>query len=257
LDGVRRVPNLFLCHGAGSNGKSAFQTLVSLTLGDYATTLQPEALCKKTSAEQFHKVVSHRRWIAVGEPVSGASLVADSVSLLLESLPAHVFLFTCDLPGLKAEDALWSHIRVLPFETTFSTDPEFVASGEALEADLHLQSKLPLWRKAFLSLLVDRFATATSSVPRDEPAKVREATLLYRTKNESLKRFIGDCLIPDESAPPLDSKTVRSLARRWRDDHPCDLKDSEILEKLLGPDGVLRRMRIRWPDFTPAAGQVD
>jgi len=243
LDGVRRVPNLFLCQGAGSNGKSAFQTLVTLTLGDYATTLPPETLCKRTTADQFHKLVGHRRWIAVGEPDLSASLNASSVAVLLESLPAHVFLFTCDLPGLKADDALWSHVRVLPFETTFSTDVALVASGSAQRADLHLQSKLPLWRKAFLSLLVDRFAGATREA-RAEPAKVLQNTLHYRMRYDPIKQFVHDCLVPDTEAPPLEAAALRELVRRWRltPTGSNELKEAEILGRLVGTSGV----RPRW-----------
>jgi phage/plasmid-associated DNA primase len=243
LDGVRRVPNLFLCHGAGSSGKSAFQTLVSLTLGDYAATLPPETLCKKTTADQFHKLVAHRRWIAVGEPDLSASLNAGSVDLLLKSLPAHVFLFTCDLPGLKADDALWSHVRVLPFEATFSTDAELVASGAAQAADLHLQSKLPLWRKVFLSLLVDRFAAATREA-RAEPAKVLQNTLRYRMRYDPIKQFVHDCLVPDETAPPLEAAALRQLVRQWHraPTGSTELKESEILGRLTGTSGV----RPRW-----------
>ena len=243
LDGVRRVPNLFLCHGAGSSGKSAFQTLVTLTLGDYATTLPSETLCKKTTAEQFHKLVAHRRWIAVGEPDLSASLNAGSVALLLKSLPAHVFLFTCDLPGLKADDALWSHVRVLPFESTFSTDPELVATGSVRAADLHLQTKLPLWRKAFLSLLVDRFTGATREA-RAEPAKVLQTTLRYRMRYDPIKQFVHDCLVPDAEAPPLEASTLRPLVRRWRltPTGSNELKEAEILGRLVGTSGV----RPRW-----------
>jgi hypothetical protein len=243
LDGVRRVPNLFLCHGAGSSGKSAFQTLVTLTLGDYATTLPHETLCKKTTADQFHKLVAHRRWIAVGEPDLSASLNAGSVDLLLKSLPAHVFLFTCDLPGLKADDALWSHVRVLPFDATFSTDPDLVASGSARAADLHLQSKLPLWRKAFLSLLVDRFVGATREV-RAEPAKVLQTTLHYRMRYDPIKQFVHDCLVPDAEAPPLEAVALRELVRRWRltPTGSNELKEAEILGRLVGTSGV----RPRW-----------
>lgn len=243
LDGVRRVPNLFLCHGPGSSGKSAFQTLVTLTLGDYATTLPPETLCKKTTADQFHKLVAHRRWIAVGEPDLSASLNAGSVAVLLESLPAHVFLFTCDLPGLKADDALWSHVRVLPFNATFSTDPELVASGSARPADLHLQNKLPLWRKAFLSLLVDRFGGATREA-RAEPAKVLQTTLHYRMRYDPIKQFVHDCLVPDAEAPPLEAAALRDLVRRWRltPTGSNELKEAEILGRLVGTSGV----RPRW-----------
>jgi len=235
LDGVRRVPNLFLCKGAGSNGKSAFQTLVSLTLGDYATAIQPELLCKKTTTDQFRKGIAHHRLIAVGEPVLGSALNATTVGTLLSVTAAHVFLFTCELPVLKADDALWSHIRVLPFETTFTTDPEVIASGAAMEADLHLQRKMPLWRNAFLSLLIDRFASAVGE-PRPEPTKVLHATLAYRVHSDPIQRFVAECLLPDETAPPLDAPVLRALLRRWRLSSPAagDLKDAEILARLVG-----------------------
>ena len=243
LDGICRVPNLFLCLGDGSNGKSAFQTLVSLTLGDYATAVSPEALCKKTSKDQFLKMAAHRRWLAVGEPDLSSSLNAGAVSTLLETVPAHVFLFTCELPRLKADDALWSKIRVLPFEGKFVDELE-------TKPDRRLQEKLPLWRKAFLSLLVDRFYSATHQV-RAEPSKVLRATALYRTKNDPFQQFLKDCFVRDEAAPPIDIRVLKSLARSWRlgpgpgpgPGNPDassrnDLKDTEVLSRLFGVRGL-------------------
>ena len=254
LDGVRRVPNLFLCHGTGSNGKSAFQTLVSLTLGDYATTLQGEMLCKKTTTEQFNKVIQHRRWLAVGEPVLGTALHAATVATLLESSAAHVFLFTCELPVLKTDDAGWSRVRVLPFETRFHHgDGDGLAGSTTTKpADLHLQSKLPTWRKAFLSLLIDRFHSAVREA-RAEPAKVRDATVLYRVRNDPFQQFVRESFVVDEGALPLDAAALRYVARQWRALPPGgtrDVKDSEILTRLAG----VRGLRPRWRE--PVAGFI-
>lgn len=254
LDGVRRVPNLFLCHGTGSNGKSAFQTLVSLTLGDYATTLQGEMLCKKTTTEQFNKVIQHRRWLAVGEPVLGTALHAATVATLLESSAAHVFLFTCELPVLKTDDAGWSRVRVLPFETRFhhGDGDSLVGSTTTKPADLHLQRKLPTWRKAFLSLLIDRFHSAVREA-RAEPAKVRDATVLYRVRNDPFQQFVRESFVVDEGALPLDAAALRYVARQWRALPPGgtrDVKDSEILTRLAG----VRGLRPRWRE--PVAGFI-
>ena len=253
LDGVSRFPNLFLCHGSGSNGKSAFQSLVELTLGDYAKTIQSEMLCRKTHPESLTKVVGGSRWIAVGEPPHGSSLCVASVNHLLEGMPAHVFLFTCELPSLKADDALWSRIRVIPFVTTFvakkgettdkTTDKTTDgASEDCIEQDIHIQSKLPRWRTAFLSLLVDRFSAATG-LARAEPDRVSDATLLYRRANDPFKQFVSEYLIPDDEAPPLDSVGLRKLYREFRTHHKCDLKESDILERLLEADGFLHGFR--------------
>ena len=242
LTGAPGVSTLFLCQGPGSNGKSAFQTLVTLTLGDYATTMQGEMLCKKTSTDQFRKVVDHRRCIAVGEPVLGTPLNAASLATLLDAVTAHVFLFTCEHPLLKGTrpedggDALWSRIRVVPFESTFSTDE----APSTEPADLHLQTKLPQWRKAFLALLVDRLTRP----PPDIPAKMREATSLYNAKNNPIQQFVRTCFAADETAPLLGPKAVRALWREWRLSNPTDVKEAEVQSRLLGPDGFLRGHRV-------------
>ena len=248
LDGVSRFPNLFLCHGSGSNGKSAFQSLVELTLGDYAKSLQAEMLCRKTQPDSLTKVVGGSRWIAVGEPPHGSSLCVASVNHLLEGMPAHVFLFTCELPLLKADDALWSRIRVIPFMTTFvarNGTRDGTRNGDTsdcIEQDIHIQSKLTRWRTAFLSLLVDRFSAATG-LARAEPDRVSDATLLYRRANDPFKKFVSEYLIPDDETPPLDSVGLRKLYREFKTHHKCDLKESELLERLLEADGFLYGFR--------------
>jgi phage/plasmid-associated DNA primase len=234
IDGIRRTPNLFLCHGTGSNGKSAFQSLVEMTLGDYATTLQAEILCRKSQLESIKRQVAGKRWIGVGEPVPGASLHVGTLTNLLESNVAHAFLFTCELPSLKAEEAFWAKVRVLPFLTTFGT-------GQ-VAPDLHLQQKLPTWRTAFLSLLIGRMAAATA-YPRVEPERVTQATLQYRRANDPFLQFVSEYLIPtDDPTLILTPPELRSLWREFRKAKALgppglsggDLKESDVLERLRG-----------------------
>jgi putative DNA primase/helicase len=239
IDGVRRTPNIFLCHGLGSNGKSAFCSLVTMTLGDYATTMQAEVLCRKSQLDTIKHQIAGVRWIGVGEPVSGAALHAGTLSTLLDSNVSHAFLFTCELPSLKADDAFWSQVRVIPFLTKFgpgSTPP-----------DLDLQQKLPQWRTAFLALLVSRM-TAATAFPRAEPERVLQATFLYRKANDPFQQFIGDYLFPAEGA----IITATELRNHWREFRKTkslgpvlsgDLKESDVLERLLGADGIARGYR--------------
>jgi phage/plasmid-associated DNA primase len=248
LDGVRRTPNLFLCHGQGSSGKSAFQSLVEMTLGDYATTVQPEILCRKSQLEAIRHQVAGRRWIGVGEPSPGSSLHVGTLQTLLESHAAHVFLFTCELPPLKADDAFWKKVRVLPFLTVFA-DPGSTSAEWTVPRDLHLQEKLPGWRSAFLALLISRF-TAATAFPRAEPDRVHDATLLYRRTNDPYMQFVSEYLIPDDDAPLIAPSTLRALWREFRKSKalgpvlPGDLKESDVLERLVDSDGYMRGFAI-------------
>ena len=235
IDGVRRTPNLFLCHGLGSNGKSAFSSLVEMTLGEYATTMGAEALCRKSQLDAIKPLVAGARWIGVGEPVSGAALHMGTLTNLLDSNVAHLFLFTCELPSLKADDAFWSKVRVIPFLTTF-------ASSGSTEPDLELRQKLPRWRTAFLSLLVSR-VTAATACARAEPERVLQATRSYRRANDPFQQFISEYLIPTEDA----TLTPTELRNHWREFRTTkslgktgDPKESDVLERLVGSDGLVR-----------------
>ena len=242
IDGVRRTPNLFLCHGSGSNGKSAFQSLVAMTLGDYATTMAAENLCRKSHLSGLQSQIAGVRWIGASDP--GGALHVGTLQHLLESIAAHVFLFTNELPPLKADDAFWSQVRVIPFLTTFGTD--------AATPDLHLQQKLPTWRVAFLSLLVNRL-TAATAYPRAEPERVLQATQAYRKANNPFQQFVSEYLIPvDEPAgKPVTRSELRMLWREFRSAKslgpvlPGDLKESDVLERLVGADGCVRGYAIR------------
>jgi len=242
IDGVRRTPNLFLCYGSGSNGKSAFQSLVEMTLGDYAKTMAGENLCRKSQLSGLQSQLAGVRWIGASDPTGG--LHAGTLQHLLESIVAHVFLFTTELPPLKADNAFWSQVRVIPFLTTFGTD--------AATPDLHLQQKLPTWRVAFLSLLVNRLSAATAC-PRAEPERVLQATQAYRKANDPFQQFIGEYLIP--AGEPVGKPATRSELRMlWREFRLAkslgpvlsgDLKESDVLDRLVGADGFLRGYIIR------------
>jgi phage/plasmid-associated DNA primase len=243
IDGVRRTPNLFLCYGSGSNGKSAFQSLVEMTLGDYAKTMAGESLCRKSHLSGLQSQLAGVRWIGASDPGAGA-LHAGTLQHLLESIVAHVFLFTNELPTLKADDAFWSQVRVIPFLTTFGTD--------AATPDLHLQEKLPTWRVAFLSLLVNRL-TAATAYPRAEPERVLHATQAYRKANDPFQQFVSEYLIPagEPAGKPIARSELRMLWREFRSAKslgpvlPGDLKESDVLERLVGADGCLRGYAIR------------
>ena len=242
IDGVRRTPNLFLCYGPGSNGKSAFQSLVEMTLGDYAKTMGGESLCRKSHLSGIQPQLAGVRWIGASDPVG--ALHAGTLQYLLDSVVAHVFLFTCELPPLKADDAFWLQVRVIPFLTTFGTD--------ATTPDLHLQRKLPTWRVAFLSLLVNRL-TAATAFPRPEPERVLHATQAYRKSNDPFQQFVSEYLIPavEPIGKPVTRSELRTLWREFRSAKslgpvlPGDLKESDVLERLVGADGCLRGYAIR------------
>jgi phage/plasmid-associated DNA primase len=249
IDGVRRTPNLFLCYGPGSNGKSAFQSLVEMTLGDYAKTMGGESLCRKSQLSGIQPQLAGVRWIGASDP--GGALHVGTLQHLLESIVAHVFLFTNELPALKADDIFWSQVRVIPFLTTFGSE------SHATAPDLHLQQKLPTWRVAFLSLLVNRL-TAATAFPRPEPERVLQATQAYRKANDPFQQFVSEYLIPAVE-PVLGTPARKPVARSelrllWREFRlakslgpvlPGDLKESDVLERLLGSNGYLRGYVIR------------
>ena len=229
LFGNRRQPNILVFQGDGGNGKTALQTLLESTFGEYYTTLTPSLLSRKTvSSETVERQVDGRRIVHFTEPdgkIHGAFLKA----LLEDPTSSAVPFLTCNtLPHLVCSDnSVWSRIRVLPHTSVFcgATPLPGLADGHTVfPADLELKAKLLRWRIPLLGLLVHNITMEVR-----EPECVLNRTAEYRRRYDPYYKFITT-IFPREGT--IELKQLRGLIRVWKARTNEDVKEHDILDQV-------------------------
>jgi putative DNA primase/helicase len=167
----------FICMiGNGSNGKSAIETLMTHTFGDYAGRLRTETLTQVRPSLHTWKrdIVSaeDKRYITVSEPDEGQKLHVPTLLSMCEGAPVFlrspsseeekvaikgtVFVTCNTFPALRhVNAAFWNHVLVIPHTSKFleAGNPLLDPSKHIWERDVDLAEKLLVWRTPFLSLL--------------------------------------------------------------------------------------------------------
>jgi len=229
LFGNKKQPHILMFQGDGSNGKSALQTLLEGTFGEYYTTVTPSLLSRKSvSSETVERQVGGRRIAHFSEPdgkIHGAFLKA----LLEDPTSSAVPFLSCNtLPHLVcSDDSVWSRIRVLPHTSVFCSSSPTQGVGEGhtvFPADLELKAKLLRWRIPMLGLLIHNL---TMEVREPECVLVRTAE--YRSRYDPYYKFITT-QFPREGT--IELKQLRGLIRVWKTRTNEDVKEHEILDQV-------------------------
>lgn len=224
LLGAVREHVLPILTGVGANGKGTFYEAVLHTLGDYASTAEPDLFMHRDGAHPTGEMdLMGRRLIVVsesernrrlaeatmkrltgGDPIRARRMRQDFVQFDPSHLP---MLITNHLPKVSADDAaVWRRLRVVPFDVVIPEDEREGALGERLklEADGILGWALAGWRD-----YSDRGAL-------DEPSRVLAATDAYQVASDALRRFIDEeCVV---STPALKATTSQLFQafEKWR-----------------------------------------
>lgn len=231
LFGNKKQPHILIFQGDGSNGKTALQTLLEGTFGEYYTTLTPSLLSRKTvSSETVDRQTDGRRIVHFSEPdgkIHGAFLK----TLLEDPTSSAVPFVTCNtLPHLVCSDnSLWSRIRVIPQTSVFGTATSLQNLGglegrTVFPADMDLRTKLLRWRIPLLGLLVHNLAMEVR-----EPECVVVRTAEYRTRYDPYYKFITT-QFPREGT--IELKQLRGLIRVWKTRTNEDVKENDILDQV-------------------------
>jgi len=224
LFGTKKQSRILVFHGGGSNGKSALQTLLESTFGEYYTTLTPALLARKTvNNDTLEKQVGGRRIVHFSEPdgkIHGAFLKA-----LVDETSAVPFISCNALPQLAcADDSVWSRIRVVPHTSVFGSEVNIEHGAAHFPADMELKAKLLRWRIPLLGLLVHNL-----SMEAVEPECVRIKTTEYRNRYDPYFKFITTAF-PREGT--LAVKDLRALIRTWKSRSNEEVKEQEIFEQV-------------------------
>jgi len=191
-------------HGTGSNGKSVFiETVMGMFGSDYSMKAASTLLMASNSDRHPTEVADlfGKRFVAVVETEDGKRLAESMVKEITggdtlrarrmredfwQFQPSHsVFMATNYKPVVRGNDhAMWRRLKLVPFNVTIPDD----------EQDRELTAKLRAEYPAILKWAVQG-CLDWQKHGLSEPEVVRAATDSYRSDEDQLEQFIGDCCL--------------------------------------------------------------
>ena len=227
LLGDNREQVMFICHGAGANGKSLLLETIREVLGTYGQTVPVTALMsgKSNSGGANPEIARLRgvrfalasetekgqRWSANrikqltgGDTVAARALYKDVSEFKSK---ATIWVACNHKPEVDAADtAMWRRMRLIPFLRVFK--PE--------EQDANLSVKLAEERDGILAWMLQGLAMYREQ-GLTEPDAVVKATAKYRDEMDSVKRFIEtQAEFVSDGRTPLSR--MKEAYQNWRRD---------------------------------------
>jgi P4 family phage/plasmid primase-like protien len=182
LEGANKEQTYETWIGVGGNGKSKLVDLMSMVLGDYASSLQSTAMTRKRpdagAANPDIMAIRNKRFIYMAEPddreplntsrmkqftgeddVEARGLFEDQTKF---KITGKIFMLCNAFPAINTMDrGTWRRVRAVPFESKF-VDPEVEDVNEKeniYRRDNKLDANLFRWRTHFMSKLVHIYKT--------------------------------------------------------------------------------------------------
>ena len=234
--GGNQKKHVIFWSGEGDNGKSVTQTFFEKMLGEYAIKLPTSLIVGKRSmssaaSPELVRAGNGVRWAILQEPDKKDIINIGILKELsgndtfyarglfqngCEIEPMFKLVVICnDPPSIPYSDkATWNRIRVIPFESTFVTNPPETFEEQLLQKrfakDPYFMEKIPSLIKAFAWVLLNHRKRGYKFV---EPEKVTMATELYRKKNDIYRQFIDERIIDD----PTQKISIDELYVGFRD----------------------------------------
>lgn len=216
LEGTNKEQTFETWIGVGGNGKSKLVDLMSMTLGDYASSLQSTAMTRKRpesgAANPDIAAIQNKRFIYMSEPDDREPLNTsrmkqftgeDDVEFrhlygeqLKMKITGKMFMLCNAFPTINTQDAgTWRRMRVVPFESRFvPKDSEELKQGEknVYPRDGQLDNKIRKWRTYFMSKLVHIYETEYLKYGiGKEPEIVLQESNKYKEKFDSVAKFLA------------------------------------------------------------------
>lgn len=250
---------LFFAYGNGKNGKSTFMNMVSMVMGDYATTTSVEALLDvKASGEgaspymarlpgkrlaMAQEMPEGRRMneslvksITGGDRIATRGLYKD----VFEFTPTHTLWVSGNhKPRIAGtDDGIWRRLRILPFTTTIPESQR--RDSRVIEAEFYTH------RAGVLRWLIEG-ARMWYKIGLGSCKAVDEATAEYRGEEDAVARFIAErCNL--DSTKSVSKALLYVAWREWAEDE----NDKTALAK--SQRWLLRQLGVRWNCTTGGHG---
>ena len=229
LEGTNKEQTFDTWIGVGGNGKSKLVDLMSMTLGDYASSLQSTAMTRKRpdagAANPDIAAIQNKRFIYMSEPDDREPLNTsrmkqftgeDDVEFrhlygeqLKMKITGKMFMLCNAFPIINTQDAgTWRRMRVVPFESRFvPKDSEELKKDEknVYPRDGQLDNKIRKWRTYFMSKLVHIYETEYLKYGGigKEPEIVLQESNKYKESFNSFNKFLVARIrdLPDQESP--------------------------------------------------------
>lgn len=215
LEGANKEQTYETWIGVGGNGKSKLVDLMSMTLGDYVSSLQSTAMTRKRpesgAANPDIMAIRNKRFIFMAEPddreplntsrmkqfsgeddVEARGLFEDQTKF---KITGKIFMLCNNFPAINTMDrGTWRRVRAVPFESKF-VDPNVEEPNPALHIyprDDQLDHKMRTWRMYFMSRLVHIYKTEymVSGLGK-VPAIVTQESQKYQETFDSVAKFMN------------------------------------------------------------------
>jgi P4 family phage/plasmid primase-like protien len=215
LEGANKEQTYETWIGVGGNGKSKLVDLMSMAIGDYATSLQSTVLTRKRpesgAANPDIMAVRNKRFIYMAEPddreplntsrmkqftgeddVEARGLFEDQTKF---KITGKIFMLCNAFPAINTMDrGTWRRVRAVPFESKFvDTSVEEPKPEENIyPRDNQLDAKMKEWRTLFMSRLVHVYRTEYLPYGLGQvPAIVTQESNKYQESFDSVAKFMN------------------------------------------------------------------
>ena len=242
---------LFFAYGNGKNGKSTFMNMLSMVMGDYATTTSVEALldinAKGEGASPYMARLPGKRLAMAQEMPEGRRMNESLVKSItggdriatrglykdvFEFTPTHTLWVSGNhKPRIAGtDDGIWRRLRILPFTTTI---PEAQRrDSRVIEAEFYAH------RAGILRWLIEG-ARMWYKMGLSSCRAVDDATAEYRGEEDAVARFIAERC----DVGPMKSVSKTLLYAAWRE-WTEDEGDKAAFAK--SQRWLLRQLSARW-----------
>ena len=215
LEGANKEQTYDTWIGVGGNGKSKLVDLMSMVLGDYASSLQSTAMTRKRpdagAANPDIMAIRNKRFIYMAEPDDREPLNTsrmkqftgeDDVEArgLFEEqtkfkITGKIAMLCNAFPAINTMDrGTWRRILAIPFESKF-VDPgveEVRPESHIYPRDNQLDTKLKKWRTHFMSRLVHIYRTEYLYKGIGKvPSIVTQESSKYQESFDSVAKFMN------------------------------------------------------------------
>jgi P4 family phage/plasmid primase-like protien len=240
IEGANKEQTYETWIGVGGNGKSKLVDLMSMVLGDYASSLQSTAMTRKRpdagAANPDIMAIRNKRFIYMAEPddreplntsrmkqftgeddVEARGLFEDQTKF---KITGKIFMLCNAFPAINTMDrGTWRRVRAVPFESKF-VDPEVEDINEdehIYRRDNKLDANLFRWRTHFMSKLVHIYKT--QYLPHGLghiPAIVTQESSKYQESFDSFAKFVNARIreIP-KGGYEADIKDIFRVYKNW------------------------------------------
>ena len=219
----KQTETLSVHHGKGANGKTIYFGAQHRVLGEYFVTPHKSLLIAEKHEQHATVLASlFRARMAVASETNAADKLSEHQVKHItggdepirarkmredewEFWPSHtLILVTNHRPVIQGTDeAVWRRVRLIPWEVTI---PE-------AKRDPYLNERLAKEGQGILTWMVEgaRKFLADGFEP---PEKIRVATRTYRSDEDTVTRFIAECLIIEAGAS-VSTTDARNVHSEW------------------------------------------